>query len=43
MSAILIDVLLFSCIAAFYTGIVIAAAVLLGPGWTLARIGRGGE
>ena len=29
MSAILIDVLLFSCIAAFYTGIVIAAANLL--------------
>jgi len=30
MSAILIDVLLFSCLAAFYTGIVIAAASLLG-------------
>jgi hypothetical protein len=29
MSAILIDVLLFSCIAAFCTGIVIAAANLL--------------
>jgi hypothetical protein len=30
MSAILIDVLLFACIAAFCTGIVIAAAILLG-------------
>jgi hypothetical protein len=30
MSAILIDALVFSCIAAFYTGIVIAAANLLG-------------
>ena len=33
MSAILIDVLLFACVAAFYTGIVIAAAnLLLGSG-----------
>jgi hypothetical protein len=30
VSAILNDVLLFACIAAFYTGIVIAAAVLFG-------------
>jgi len=29
VSAILVDVLLFACIAAFYTGIVIAAANLL--------------
>ena len=29
MSAILLDVLLFACLAAFYTGIVIAAANLL--------------
>jgi hypothetical protein len=32
MSAILNEVLLFACIAAFYTGIVIAAAVLVGSG-----------
>jgi len=33
MSAILIDVLLFFCVAAFYSGIVIAAAnLLLGSG-----------
>ena len=30
MSAILLDVVLFACITTFYTGIVIAAAILLG-------------
>ena len=29
MSAIVADILLFACVAAFYTGIVIAAADLL--------------